>query len=255
MTFGSRLRELRLDKGLTQSELAKMLSLGESTISFYEADKREPDYYTLQRIANFFRVSTDYLFGRTDKPLPPDMTSQIPILGNIRAGIPLLTEENYEGELDIPADIKADFALQVKGESMIGVGIHEGDYALCRESQIVHSGDIVVALHDNASGFSEATLKYFFRDSKKGDILRAANPDFEDIVMDESYRIGGIMVALLKKEPPPYWHFTNYLSTRDITLKEWDSVIQKAIQYGITPAQLKEIIDIQWNMMQKFMRK
>lgn len=68
MTFGARLRELRQRKGLTQAELAKALSLGESTISFYEADRREPDYCTLKAIADFFRVSTDYLLGRTDDP-------------------------------------------------------------------------------------------------------------------------------------------------------------------------------------------
>jgi len=67
MSFGKRFKTLRLEKNLTQAELAKILSIGESTISFYESDKREPDYETLQKIADFFNVSVDYLLGRTDK--------------------------------------------------------------------------------------------------------------------------------------------------------------------------------------------
>lgn len=69
MTFGNRIKTLRSERKLTQKELADSLSLGESTISFYESDKREPDYDTLKKIADFFEVSVDYLMGRTDDPL------------------------------------------------------------------------------------------------------------------------------------------------------------------------------------------
>jgi len=54
MTFGKKLRNLRIQKDLTQAELAKLMDLGESTISFYESDKRQPDYETLKKIAIFF---------------------------------------------------------------------------------------------------------------------------------------------------------------------------------------------------------
>lgn len=69
MGFGKKLRKLRIEKGLTQADLAATLSLGESTISFYESNKRQPDYETLTKIADFFKVSTDYLLGRTDNEL------------------------------------------------------------------------------------------------------------------------------------------------------------------------------------------
>ncbi|SHK55066.1 helix-turn-helix domain-containing protein [Paramaledivibacter caminithermalis] len=71
MKFGDRLRELRKEKGLTQAELAKIFSLGESTISFYESNKRTPDYELLKKIADFFDTSIDYLLCRTDKRKPP----------------------------------------------------------------------------------------------------------------------------------------------------------------------------------------
>ncbi|APC08571.1 helix-turn-helix domain-containing protein [Neomoorella thermoacetica] len=68
-TLGERLRKLREEKGLTQIELAKKLSLANSTISQYEANKRTPDPPTLQRLADFFGVSIDYLLGRTNTPV------------------------------------------------------------------------------------------------------------------------------------------------------------------------------------------
>jgi transcriptional regulator with XRE-family HTH domain len=70
MNFGKRLRQLRKEKGLTQAELAKLLSIGESTVSFYESGKRQPDYETLIRLAEVFNVSVDYLLGRTEHKAP-----------------------------------------------------------------------------------------------------------------------------------------------------------------------------------------
>jgi len=64
MNFGKLLRQLRKEKGITQAELAKLISIGESTVSFYESGKRQPDYETLIRLANIFRVSVDQLLGR-----------------------------------------------------------------------------------------------------------------------------------------------------------------------------------------------
>lgn len=63
MNFGKLLRQLRKEKGLTQAELARLISIGESTVSFYESGKRQPDYETLIRLANVFRVSVDQLLG------------------------------------------------------------------------------------------------------------------------------------------------------------------------------------------------
>lgn len=69
MCFGKRLRDLRVHRGLSQEELGKILSLDKSTISLYESGKREPAQDTLQQIADYFKVSLDYLMGRTDQPI------------------------------------------------------------------------------------------------------------------------------------------------------------------------------------------
>src|SRR5215813_625448 len=90
----------------------------------------------------------------------PEAT-EIPILGRIRAGAPILAEENIEGFLPVANEIagrKEAFALKVKGDSMIEDGIFDGDYVIIRRQETAENGDIVCALIEN-----EATLKRFHR--------------------------------------------------------------------------------------------
>lgn len=70
--IGERIRMLRKQNNITMKELGKMLTLGESTISMYENGKRMPDYNTLSKIADYFKVSTDWLLNKTDNPTPPN---------------------------------------------------------------------------------------------------------------------------------------------------------------------------------------
>ena len=65
---GGRLRRLRKQKGLTQSQLGKIINVSKVSISGYESGERTPDTDNLRRLADFFDVSTDYLLGRTDNP-------------------------------------------------------------------------------------------------------------------------------------------------------------------------------------------
>lgn len=99
MKLGNKIRKLRTERGWTQSELAEKLSVSESAISYYETGKREPDTETLHKLATLFNVSLDYLLGRSNMRNPEnDMdTVPIPIIGVIRAGEPILTEDNIEG--------------------------------------------------------------------------------------------------------------------------------------------------------------
>lgn len=66
-TFGNRLKSLRKTKNLTQEELAKLLNIAKSTVSNWENENRFPDKDMLNKLVNFFDVSLDYLFGRTDE--------------------------------------------------------------------------------------------------------------------------------------------------------------------------------------------
>lgn len=71
-TFGSRLKRLREDKGLTQEQLGKVLNVKKAAVSKYENENTSPDNATLCRLADFFSVTVDYLLGRTDDPSPID---------------------------------------------------------------------------------------------------------------------------------------------------------------------------------------
>lgn len=70
MSFPSRLKQLRTQNKMTQEELGKKINVTKVSISGYENGNRSPDTDTLQRIAEVFNVSMDYLFGRTDAPSP-----------------------------------------------------------------------------------------------------------------------------------------------------------------------------------------
>lgn len=90
---------------------------------------------------------------------------EIPLVGNIAAGTPILADENVEDHFPVPARFlhgKTNFMLNVRGESMIEAGIMDGDYILVEQQNTANNGDIVVAMID---GFeSEATVKTFYKE-------------------------------------------------------------------------------------------
>jgi repressor LexA len=94
-----------------------------------------------------------------------DDVIDVPIVGQIAAGRPILAEENIENTMPVPAEyVKGNtFLLKVRGESMINVGIMDGDFILVEQKATAENGDIVVAMID---GFeSEATVKTFYREN------------------------------------------------------------------------------------------
>jgi len=122
----------------------------------------------------------------------------IPILGRIAAGVPIEALQNEIGRIAAPADLLGagdHFALEVKGDSMIGAGILEGDVVLIKRTPNADSGDIVVALVDN----EEATLK---RLRKRGNsiALEAANPAYETRIFGpDRVEIQGKLVAMIRR--------------------------------------------------------
>jgi repressor LexA len=123
-------------------------------------------------------------------------TRDVPVLGKVPAGKPLLSEENIEGILSIPDDMGNGklFALQVKGDSMIGAGILDGDKVIVKQQGTAENGEIVCAMING-----EATLKRFFK--KDGVItLKAENDKYAPITVSEGeFRIAGRVVGLLRK--------------------------------------------------------
>jgi repressor LexA len=89
---------------------------------------------------------------------------RLPLLGQIAAGGPLLAEENVEDEIAVPENLRGDFLLRVKGDSMIEAGILDGDVVVVRRAQDARDGEIVVALAGDDESVDEATVKRFFRE-------------------------------------------------------------------------------------------
>jgi transcriptional regulator with XRE-family HTH domain len=76
MNYGERLKRLREDRKLSQQQLADRLNINRSTYARYELGQTQPDYETLQRLADFYGVSVDYLFGRENKKNLPELTAK-----------------------------------------------------------------------------------------------------------------------------------------------------------------------------------
>ena len=128
-------------------------------------------------------LSLTATFKENIKSQPSD-TIEIPIIGRVAAGQPILAEENIEGTFNIQSSLingKADcFALKVKGDSMINAGIYEGDVVIVNPQKDANNGEIIVALLDN-----EATLKRYKRIN--GNIsLMPENDSYSPIAIDKS---------------------------------------------------------------------
>ncbi|HVO93216.1 MAG TPA: transcriptional repressor LexA [Terriglobales bacterium] len=123
-------------------------------------------------------------------------TQEVPVLGRVPAGKPFFSEENIDGVITIPDDMGSGerFALLVKGDSMIGAGIMDGDRVIVKRQESAENGEIVCALING-----EATLKRFFK--KNGVVtLKAENEKYAPIVVSEGeFRIAGRIVGLLRK--------------------------------------------------------
>lgn len=184
-TFADMLIYLRKRRGLSQQQFADKTGLTRSAVGMYETGRREPDFETLETIADFFNVNMDVLLGKqgpnASAVIPGNITqmpsvSSIPILGNIACGTPILAEENREGDVDLPEHIHADFALRCKGDSMINARIYDGDIVYIRQQDTVEHGEIAAVLIG-----TEATLKrvFLFDDHIT---LEAENPQYRPLV-------------------------------------------------------------------------
>lgn len=197
MTLGKRIAELRRAKGMKQVDLALEVGVKRQTVGNWETGLRAAKDEELVRIADVFGVSVDYLCGRVDAPnqmvqsqdiaLPPGAwprgaVVKIPVLGVIRAGEPLLAEENILAWREVPMDRVRDgdyFYLQVKGDSMIGARIHDGDHVLIRQQPTVENSEIAVVMVNG----DEAVLKRVHRTNGQI-ILTSENSNYAPIVVN-----------------------------------------------------------------------
>ncbi|MCL2764684.1 MAG: transcriptional repressor LexA [Treponema sp.] len=132
--------------------------------------------------------------GLTHKrPEDADMM-EIPLLGSVAAGVPLLAEENFDGNVLMHRSMlkknKKYFALKVKGDSMSGAGILEGDTAIIEKQSTVRNGEIAVAVIDEA-----VTLKRFYKESTRIK-LQAENPAYKPMYSQDVKILGRLFTII-----------------------------------------------------------
>lgn len=156
MKPSERIKKCRLDCGLTLLEMAQKLGVTESTVQRYESGEiKNPKHATVLEMSKIFGCSPSYLMGSNDDATEKDNSgrAKLPLLGKIAAGQPILASEecDYFSPID---DTRADFCLRVRGDSMIGAGIKDGDIVFIRRQPSVDDGEIAAVLVED-----EATLK------------------------------------------------------------------------------------------------
>jgi len=119
----------------------------------------------------------------------------VPLVGAVAAGSPILATENFERTFPIPTDFVGDapsFMLKVKGESMIEAGIFNGDYIIVKQQAVANNGEIVVALIDD-----EATVKTFYKE-KDHIRLQPENSTMKPIIVKEAAILGKVVGVIRK---------------------------------------------------------
>ena len=205
MSVGNRIRQRRLELGLSGEEVGKMLGVNKTTVYRYE--KGEIDKMPIEvveKLSVALRTTPDVIMGwNNDASTPTNLVPisrasivSIPILGTIKCGQPILAEDNITGYREELSDRLPSgnlFYLKSQGDSMVPT-IPEGSLVLIREQPTVEYGEVAAVL---VNGDTEATLK---RVKKQGDIvmLIADNPDYPPYIItdDNPARIIGKAVQV-----------------------------------------------------------
>lgn len=179
--------KLRDKRGLKDADVVKATGITKSTFSDWKSGRSKPKQDKLQKIADFFEVSLDYLTTGENIPSSilvsnvfPIELKRFPMLGEIACGKPKYTNEDRESYVMAGTNIKADFCLKASGDSMVNARILDGDIVFIRKQDMVENGEIAAVVVNNDS---EATLKRLFYYKEKGLlILKAENPVYEDLI-------------------------------------------------------------------------
>lgn len=200
------IKEIRQKSGFNQKEVANALNIPPNTFCQYENNRREPDFETLKKIADYFNVSTDVLLGRkahdpdykwmSDNSMYPygSNIKKIPVLGYVAAGKPILAEEHIIDYTYTDLEDNGDeyFALKVKGDSMNAARINDGDIVIVRIQPTCENGEIVVVRVDNEN----ATVKRFFQN---GNIIHLIPQSFNPEHQVQEYNLKNTKIDIIGK--------------------------------------------------------
>lgn len=190
--IGQKIRLRREELNMSQEELAHLMNYkSRSSINKIEMGKTDVPRTKIAEFAKVLKTTSAYLMGIDNEiashynaaniiPLSKKCRKQIPLLGTIACGTPIMAAENIEKNILLPENISADFCLRCKGSSMINARIYDGDIVFIKSQPYVENGEIAAVLIDDVADVSEATLKrvYIYEDKI---ILAAENPHFSPI--------------------------------------------------------------------------
>lgn len=174
MDFGSFIKARKEELGLTDTDIAVAIGVSRSNVSRWQSGgitkithkHIKPLSEILQCDPMVFVLDEHEISNRVLA------TQKVPMLGVIAAGAPIFASENFDSYINVGANIKCDFCLRVRGDSMILARIHDGDIVFVRKQPDVENGEIAVVLIDN-----EATLKRVYKYTNRLE-LRPENPAF-----------------------------------------------------------------------------
>lgn len=207
--FASRLIQQMQQQQISQAELCEETGISRSTMSQYCSGAFRPKEQKLRLIAKALSVSEAWLLGYEKERTEPEISlddfpnlcpvhlKRFPLLGEIACGEPIFAIEEKDNYLMADADIRADFCLIARGDSMIGARIYDGDAVFIRSQPIVENGEIAAVIIDD-----EATLKRVYYDPRHARLqLVAENPAYAPLVYVgselENVRILGKAVAFM----------------------------------------------------------
>lgn len=211
MKLGNKLKAIRKENNLSMEELKNILNykydlnISKSMISRWENNKSEPFNTYLSAYAKEFNLDMNDLLDIE----PNDLSNipgikiikkfvTVPLLGEIACGEPIFCNQNYDNLFQIDEDLaKPDFSLTARGDSMIDVGINDGDIVFFKNTPQVENGKIAAVIIDNTT-----TLKRFFKHEHEI-ILQPENKSYSPIIIREGdgqeVRVLGEMVGMYYK--------------------------------------------------------
>ena len=180
----------------TVYRVAKATGISATTFTDWKNGRSVPKADKLKRIADHFGVSLAYMLG-LDEDADNTSECRVPIIGEIRAGSPIITDQTLLGyELAEVSDADDYFYLKVRGDSMKNIGMVDGSLVLFHKQQYAENGDIVACL----VGGDSATVKRFCR-SQKTILLSPENEEYEPIrLRTEDFETGDARILGVAKE-------------------------------------------------------
>ena len=184
---------------LNNVELSRIVGVSESTVGKWLLQKSLPRMGVVEQLANYFKINKSDLLedkGKTvSVPDDPNIfvpkLKKVPLLGTTAAGEPILSEEHFEGYVGTTAN--ADFCLRVHGDSMIGIGIYDGDTVFVKSQNEAESGQVVVVRINGDA----VTLKRFYHNGESV-ILQSENPAYPPMIFNanncDDFRILGLAI-------------------------------------------------------------